>query len=85
MLSSVLNSIRAIQVNIQIIRAFTEIRKFLSTHEELRRKIEEIEKKYDEQFSIIFEVIKQLLRDDSKKVKTIGFQRNINNNGPERT
>jgi phage regulator Rha-like protein len=78
MLSSVLNSKRAIQVNIQIMRAFIEISKFLSTHEDLRRKIEEIEKRYDEQFSIVFEVIKQLLRDDSKEVKTIGFNCNMN-------
>jgi phage regulator Rha-like protein len=78
MLSSVLNSKRAILVNIQIMRAFTELRKFLSTHEDLRRKIEEIEKRYDKQFIIVFEVIKQLLRDDSKKVKTIGFHRNTN-------
>lgn len=79
MLSSILNSDRAIQVNIQIMRAFTELRKFLSTHEELRKKIEAIEKRYDEQFIIIFEVIKQLLRDDSKEVKKIGFHRNTNN------
>ena len=78
MLSSVLNSKRAIQVNIQIMRTFTELRKFLSTNEELRRKIEEIEKKYDEQFRVVFEVIKQLLQDDSKEVKTIGFHLNTN-------
>jgi uncharacterized membrane-anchored protein YjiN (DUF445 family) len=52
MLSSILSSDRAIQVNIQIMRTFTELRRFLSTHEELRRKIEEIEKRYDEQFSL---------------------------------
>ena len=78
MLSSVLNSKRAIQVNIQIMRTFTEFRKFLSTNEKLRRKIEEIEKKYDKQFRIVFEAIKQLLRDDSREVKTIGFHRNKN-------
>jgi len=53
MLSSVLRSKRAIQVNIQIMRAFTQFRKMLSTHEDLKRKIESMEKKYDEQFQIV--------------------------------
>jgi hypothetical protein len=78
MLSSILSSDRAVQVNIQVMRTFTELRKFLSTHEDLRRKIEEIEKRYDEQFRIVFEAIKRLLEDDSKKVKTIGFNCNMN-------
>jgi hypothetical protein len=61
MLSSVLNSQRAIQVNIQIMRTFTRLRKILATHEELRRKIELMEKKYDKQFKIVFEAIRQLM------------------------
>jgi hypothetical protein len=61
MLSSVLNSNRAVQVNIQIMRTFTRLREILSTHEELRRKIEQMEKKYDSQFKIIFEAIRQLM------------------------
>ena len=52
MLSSVLNSKRAIQVNIQIMRAFTRLRQMLSTHDELKKKIESMEKKYDENFKI---------------------------------
>jgi hypothetical protein len=65
MLSSVLNSDRAIQVNILIMRAFfTQLRKMLSTHEDLKRKIESMEKKYDQQFQIVFEAIKQLLETD---------------------
>ncbi len=55
MLSSVLKSKRAIQVNIQIMRTFTQLRKMLSTHEDLKKKIESMEKKYDEQFQIVFE------------------------------
>ena len=56
MLSSVLNTDRAIQVNILIMRAFTQLRQMLSTHEELKRKIEAMERKYDRQFKVVFEV-----------------------------
>jgi len=73
MLSSVLRSKRAIQVNVQIMRAFTQLRKMLSTHKELKRKIESMEKKYDEQFQIVFEAIKQLLSEEDKPKKKIGF------------
>ena len=73
MLSSVLRSKRAIHVNIQIIRAFTQLRKMLSTHEDLKRKIESMEKKYDEQFQIVFEAIKQLLSEEDKPKKKIGY------------
>lgn len=76
MLSSVLNSKRAIQVNIQIMRAFTRLRQMVSSYEELRKKIEAMENKYDEQFRIVFEAIKELLRDESKPKKKIGFTNN---------
>ncbi len=61
MLSSVLNSNRAIQVNIQIIRTFIKLRELLLTHVELKRKIEAMERKYDQQFKAVFDAIKQLL------------------------
>ena len=73
MLSSVLRSKRAIHVNIQIMRAFTQLRKMLSTHKDLKRKIESMEKKYDEQFQIVFEAIKQLLTEEDKPKKKIGY------------
>jgi len=73
MLSSVLNSKRAIQVNIQIMRAFTKLRTMLLTHEDLKRKIEDMEDKYDEQFRIVFQAIKQLLQEDDKPKRKIGF------------
>jgi len=73
MLSSVLKSKRAVQVNIQIMRAFTQLRQMLATHEDLKRKIESMEKKYDENFRIVFEAIKQLLEIDEKPRKKIGF------------
>lgn len=60
MLSSVLNSTRAIQVNISIMRTFTQLREMLSTHKDLKRKIEAMEKKYDHQFKVVFDTIKQL-------------------------
>jgi hypothetical protein len=75
MLSSVLNSERAIMVNIQIMRAFAQLRRMLLTNRNLRRKIEEIEKKYDKQFAIVFQAIKQLLEPPSVKQKPpIGFR-----------
>ena len=73
MLSSVLNSERAIEVNIAIMRIFVRMRQLLGTHEELKRKIEEMEAKYDEQFRLVFEAIRQLLADDEKPKKKIGF------------
>jgi len=73
MLSSVLKSKRAIHVNIQIMRAFTQLRQMLSTHEDLKRKIESMEKKYDQQFQVVFEAIKQLLSEEDKPKKKIGF------------
>ena len=73
MLSTVLNSKRAIQVNIQIIRTFTRLRQMMTGHEELKNKIEEMEEKYDEQFRIVFEAIKQLLKEDDQPKRKIGF------------
>ena len=73
MLSSVLNSKRAIQVNIQIIKTFVKLRQMLATHEDLRRKIEDMEAKYDAQFRIVFQAIQQLLSEEEKPKKKIGF------------
>ena len=74
MLSSVLNSKRAIQVNIQIMRTFTQLREMLTGNKELKRKIEEMEKKYDHQFQIVFKAIKELLEPPPQKTKApIGF------------
>ncbi len=54
-------------------RAFTQLRQMLSTHKDLKKKIEAMEKKYDENFKIVFEAIKQLLETESKPRKKIGF------------
>jgi len=75
MLSGVLHSKRAIQVNIQIMRAFIQLKRMLSTNADLRRKIEEMEKKYDKQFVIVFQALKQLLEPPPVKEKRlIGFR-----------
>lgn len=73
MLSSVLKSERAIQVNILIMRAFNSLRQMLATHEELKNKVEAMEAKYDKQFRIVFEAIKQLLETEKKPRRKIGF------------
>lgn len=74
MLSSVLNSERAVEVNIQIMRTFTKLRQLMLKHADLRRKIEEMEKKYDHQFQIVFKAIKELLEPPQPKRKgPIGF------------
>ena len=73
MLSSVLNSKRAIQVNIQIIRTFIKLREIALTHVVLKRKIEAMEKKYDKQFRIVFEAIRKLLEPPPTPKRRIGF------------
>ena len=75
MLSTVLNSKRAIQVNIQIMRTFTKIRKMLASNAQLSRKLKALEKKYDEQFTAVFEAIYKLMAPPEKKQKRIGFNR----------
>jgi len=74
MLSSVLNSERAIQVNIQIIRTFTQLRELLATNTKLRIKIENIEKKYDSKLREVFDILKQLLMKEEKPRRQIGFK-----------
>jgi phage regulator Rha-like protein len=74
MLSSVLNSERAIQVNIQIMRTFTKVREMLAGNKELREKIEKLERKYDYQFKEVFQAIKVLLAVEEKPKNKIGFR-----------
>jgi hypothetical protein len=73
MLSSVLRSKRAVQVNIEIMRTFVRLREMLTAHKDLARKVEQIEKKYDEQFQIVFEAITKLWEEDEKPKKKIGY------------
>ena len=74
MLSSVLHSARAVQVNIEIMRAFVRLRQLLSTHADLARKLEELEQKYDGQFRVVFDAIRQLMAPPADPApKRIGF------------
>lgn len=73
MLSSVLNSSKAIKVNIEIMRAFVELRRLIDANKELLVRIEQMEKKYDKHFQMVFEAIKELMREDEKPKKKIGF------------
>jgi len=75
MLSSVLNSERAVQVNIEIMRTFVHLRKLLASHAGLARKLDALEKKYDAQFKIVFDAIRQLMAppEPEPPKKRIGF------------
>src|SRR5580704_3680043 len=73
MLSSVLRSSRAVQVNVAIIRTFVRLREMLATHEELRRKIDAMERRYDARFQAVFETIRQMLETPIPAKKPIGF------------
>jgi len=75
MLSNVLSSERAINVSIQIIRAFSKLRQMLSDHEDIRKKIESMEKKFDSQFKIVFDAIRELITEELKPERKIGFER----------
>lgn len=76
MLSSVLKSERAIQVNIFIMRAFSKLRKILATHKEVSRKLKELENRvegHDQEIKAIFDAIRKLMEPESKQEKQIGF------------
>ncbi len=73
MLSSVLRSQRAIQVNIEIMRAFIRLRQMLASNVELARRLDALEKKYDVQFKQVFEAIRQLMAPPEPKRRPIGF------------
>jgi hypothetical protein len=73
MLSSVINSDRAIQVNIEIMRTFVKLRKILATNKDLARKIRKLEEKYDGQFKIVFEALHQLITPPEKPRRPFGF------------
>jgi hypothetical protein len=73
MLSTVLNSERAIQVNIEIMRAFVRLRQMLASNAQLARKLAELEKKYDVQFKVVFDAIRQLMAPPEPKKRKIGF------------
>ena len=73
MLSSVLNSKRAVQVNIEIMRTFARLRQLMASHARLARKLEALERKYDTQFKIVFDAIRGLMTPAEPKKRRIGF------------
>ena len=73
MLASVLHSPRAIAVNIEIVRAFVRLRAMLATHTDLARRLAALEKKYDAQFKIVFDAIRDLMHPPAKVRRPIGF------------
>ena len=75
MLATVLNSDRAIQVNIEIMRAFVRLRQMLTSNADLARKLHALEKKYDSQFKMVFDAIRALMTPPEKPKRKIGFRR----------
>ena len=74
MLSCVLQSERAVQVNVAIMRAFVRLRRLILDHEELARKMANVERKYDAQFKVVFDAIRELMKPALSSNRRIGFQ-----------
>ena len=74
MLSSILNSERAVLVNVEIMRAFVKLRQLLASNTELSRRLDELESKYDKQFRVVFDAIRQLMTTPVRDRKEIGFR-----------
>jgi hypothetical protein len=81
MLSSVLNSERAVQVNIEIMRAFVRLRETVSTHKDLPSKLAALENKYDRQFKVVFDAIRGLMEEPESQRRGIGFTAKIDVSG----
>lgn len=76
MLSSVLRSKRAVQVNVEIMRAFVRLREMIASHKDLARKLDALEKKYDTQFKAVFDAIRELMKPPAERAKKrIGFMK----------
>jgi hypothetical protein len=79
MLATVLNSPIAVHASIQVVRAFVRLRKMLAANAELARKLDALEKKYDEQFKVVFDAIRELMQPPEPKKRKIGFRREREN------
>jgi phage regulator Rha-like protein len=73
MLSAILKSKKAVAVSIQVVRTFVRLREILSTHKQLREKVELMENKYDKSFKVIFQMIARMMKEDTEPKKRIGF------------
>ncbi|MDA8125632.1 MAG: ORF6N domain-containing protein [Deltaproteobacteria bacterium] len=74
MLSGILNSEQAVQVNIAIMRAFVKLREMIASHKDLSKRLDDLEKKYDSQFRIVFDAIRELMAPPAKPRRKIGFE-----------
>jgi hypothetical protein len=74
MLSSVLRSERAVRVNIEIMRAFVRLRRVMPTQAGLIRRLDELEQKYDGQFTVVFDALRQMMEPPERETRRIGFQ-----------
>jgi len=74
MLSSVLRCPRAVQVNIAIMRAFVKLREMLASHRDLARRLDDMEQKYDAQFKVVFDAIRELMKPPPRPLRKIGFR-----------
>lgn len=74
MLSNVLRSKRAVQVNVEIMRAFVKLREMLTSHKDLARKLNALEKKYDAQFRVVFDAIREMMIPPKIKRNEVGFR-----------
>lgn len=77
MLSSVLKSKEALHVNISIMRAFVQMRQLLENNKELKKRLSELENKYDEQFKVVFDAIRNLIHQKTKPRERIGFKKDL--------
>ncbi len=77
MLSSILNSERAVSVNIEIMRTFVRLRQMLASNKDLAKKLEELERKCDHQFKVVFDAIRQLMTPPEPEHKQIGFHAKV--------
>ncbi len=75
MAANVLNSKQAVSMSVYVVRAFVRLRQLISSHKELARKIEGLENKYDSQFKVVFDAIRELMTSPEKNKKKIGFRR----------
>jgi len=73
MLSSVLRSQRAVRVNVEIMRAFVRLREIMKSHSDLARRLDELEKKYDQQFAAVFDAIRQMMTPPAEEPREIGY------------
>ena len=83
MLANVLNSERAAQTSVQVVRVFVRLRQMLSSNAELARKLESLEKKYDAQFKVVFDAIRQLMSPPAKPKREIGFHVKYDDDKPK--